>query len=236
MPDIHQQEWEEIQKNIDTCEYCKSQPLFDTQNIAPARPWNPINHGRLLLISENPPSTGGFWETKENDKLRGNLLRMMNILSRGHHDDDVKSFLAHRYSDQLQFFLIQTLKWPYVKTQKEQKKSYNRLRSSSSMRRMIEHAAAMHLAPEIAAINPIGILAMGRAAWDACRAISINKSDLPDKGTETVRGHPYTLQLSSGTIALNVTHLPVGLNVNFPRREAEIRQDFESFCNRHVCH
>ncbi len=77
---------------------------------------------------------------------------------------------------------------------------------------------------------------MGNAAWEACRELSINRSELPNGGIETVRGHSYTLQLASGLIALNVTHLPIGRNMNYPKRAGEISQDFEDFLCRHNRH
>lgn len=158
MSEIQLEEWEQIQTNIDTCDRCKSETLFDTKSIIPARPWNPMHRGRLLFISENPPITGGFWETKSEDGLRQNLLRLLNIPSSSDHNEALKSFLAHRYSGDLQFFLIQTLKWPYAKVLREQKRGYNQNRSPT-MRRLIEHTVSAHLGPEIAAILPIGTLA-----------------------------------------------------------------------------
>ncbi|MEP6958430.1 MAG: hypothetical protein ABI980_06840 [Nitrospirota bacterium] len=235
MSEIQLEEWEQIQTNIDTCDRCKSETLFDTKSIIPARPWNPMHRGRLLFISENPPITGGFWETKSEDGLRQNLLRLLNIPSSSDHNEALKWFLAHRYSGDLQFFLIQTLKWPYAKVLREQKRGYNQNRSPT-MRRLIEHTVSAHLGPEIAAILPIGTLATGNAAWDACRALSKDNSKLPTGGIETVRGHPYTLQLASGSIALDVTHLPVGRNITYPKRAGEISRDFESFLNRHNRH
>lgn len=234
MSEIDREEWDQVQKNIDTCDCCKSEPLFDTKSIIPARPWNPMNPGRLLMISENPPITGGFWETKGEDGLRQSLIRLLKIPSNGNHNEGLKSFLAHRYSDHLQFFLIQTLKWPYAEALRKEKKGYNQYRNAPSMRRLIEHTISAHLGSEISAICPIGVLAMGNAAWDACRALSRNKSELPTEGIESVRGHPYTLQLASGSIPLDVTLLPVGRNMTSPRKAGEISQDFESFLSRHL--
>jgi hypothetical protein len=62
------------------------------------------------------------------------------------------------------------------------------------------------------------------------------KSELPNGGIESVRGKPYMLQLASGSIALNATHLPVGRNMNYPNRAKEISQDFEVFLGRHNRH
>jgi len=236
MSQITQGEWNQVENNIDTCDRCKSEPLFDTKTITPARPWNPVHRGRLLFISENPPVTGGFWETKCDDGLRQNILQLLKIPhSCNDHHAALESFLSHRTSSGFQFFLVQTLKWPYAKNLKREKKKkgYNQSRHSPGMRRLIEHTVSAHLGAEIGTICPIGILAMGNAAWDACRELSKNKSELPNGGIETVRGYPYTLQLASGSIALNVTHLPVGLNMNYPNRASEIRQDIEDFLRRH---
>ena len=234
MSEMQQEEWNQIEANIDTCDRCKSEPLLDTKTIAPARPWNPAHHGRLLFISENPPITGGFWKTKSDDRLRQNILRLLKIPPSGNdHPATLELFLSHRNSIGLQFFLIQTLKWPYAENLREEKKGYNQCRHSLSMRRLIEHTVSAHLGAEIGAICPIGILAMGNAAWDACRELSKNKSELPNGGIETVRGYPYTLHLASGSIALNVTHLPVGRNMNYPKRAREISQDFDVFLSRH---
>jgi uracil-DNA glycosylase len=234
MSEIKREEWNQIETNTDACDRCKSEPLFDSETITPARPWNPVHHGRLLFISENPPITGGFWENKSDDGLRQNIIRLLKIPHNGNdHHAALESFLSHQNSIGLQFFLIQTLKWPYAKNLRQEKKGYNQYRHSTRMRRLIEHTVSAHLGVEIGTICPIGILAMGNAAWDACRELSKNKSDLPNGGIETVRGCPYTLQLASGSIALNVTHLPVGRNMNYPKRAREIRQDIEDFLSRH---
>jgi hypothetical protein len=227
-------EWAQIETTIDTCDRCKSDPYFDSKTITPARPWNPLHHGRLLLISENPPVTGGFWEKKSDDKLRQNILQLLKIQHSGSdHLAALESFLSHRTSDGFQVFLIQTLKWPYAQKLRQQKKGYNQCRVSPRMRLLIEHTVSAHLGPEIDAIRPQGILAMGNAAWDACRELSINKSELPIGGIESVRGKSYTLQLASGSIALNVTYLPVGRNINFSNSANEIRQDIELFLGRY---
>ena len=234
MPEVQREEWDQIEAAIDACNRCKLEPLFDTKIIIPARPWNPIHHGRLLFISENPPITGGFWEKKSDDGLRKNILQLLKIPHSGNDDlATLESFLSHRTSGGFQVFLIQTLKWPYAENLRQQKKGYNQCRRSRGMQQLIEHTV---LGAEIAAIRPIGILAMGNAAWDACRELSLNKFELPNGGIESVRGKPYTLEVASGLIALNATHLPVGRNMNYPKRAREISQDFEVFLGRHTAY
>ena len=234
MSEITREEWNQIETNIDTCDRCKSEPLFDTKTITPARPWNPLHHDRILFISENPPITGGFWEDKRDDRLRKNILGLLKIPHNGNdHHAALESFLSNRTSSGFQFFLIQTLKWPYAENMRQQKKGYNQCRHSPSMCRLIEHTVSAHLGTEISTICPIGILAMGNAAWAACRELAKNRSELPNGGIETVRGYPYTLQLASGSIPLNVTYLPVGRNMNYPKSGSEIRQDIENFLSRH---
>jgi hypothetical protein len=131
------------------------------------------------------------------------------------------------------FFSYKLLKWPYAENLRQKKKGYNQCRRSFSMRRIIEHTVSVHLRVEISTLRPVGILAMGNAAWDACRELSINKSELPNGGIETVRGCPYTLQLASGSIVLNVTHLPIGRNMTYPNRAREIKKDLEDLLSRH---
>ena len=202
MSEIDREVWSQIETNIDTCARCKSEPLFDTETIHPARPWSPVHRGRLLLISENPPITGGFWENKSDDGLRQNILGLLKISYKGNDQlAALESFLSYRNSIGLQFFLIQTLKWPYAKNLRQEKKGYSQYRRSPRMRRLIEHTVSAHLAAEIGSILPVAILAMGNAAWDACRELSRNKSELPNGGIETIRGYHYTLQFASGPIA-----------------------------------
>ncbi len=79
MSGIQREEWDQIETTIDTCAHCKSEPLFDTKTIIPARPWKPLHCGRLLFISENPPITGGFWNKTSDDGLRKNILQLLKI-------------------------------------------------------------------------------------------------------------------------------------------------------------
>lgn len=88
-------EWQALQRVIDTCPACRSDPGLVPRLPARSRPWNPSRSGRLLLISEAPPGSGGFWHlpdarADEPDDLRAQLLQLLTsqglVLEAGPHD------------------------------------------------------------------------------------------------------------------------------------------------------
>jgi len=213
--------WEQIQSEINTCS-CRNDPLFVSAKV-PARPPVSFRQGCLLLISEAPPETGGFWEARGRDSLRGNILTLLR--DKGFQapntvdsQEAVDAFVAEG------FFLVQTLKWPIANG-----KTYNSL-GPAQKRRLIQHAALAHLQHEIETLAPKGVLAMGNAAWDACRQISQGGS-LPKGGIKSARCKDLFINLYKGKLPLNATILPTDYNFNV--RRSQVVADFEIFLGRH---
>lgn len=221
----HHTHWESVQNAIDTCSICLHDPALIQITPAPIRPPNPIASGRLLLISEAPPESGGFWQTKSQDKLRRNILNLLVLpglqpSNREAGQESLQIFLDAN------FFLLQAIKWPL------KKKSFNKL-SRGEQRRLIGHSVEAHLQHEVALVSPSGILAMGNAAWRARRSLNGAEDTLPDAGVETVRGKDYTMKLQQTLVSLNVTFLPVDQNMNRSEQRGCILEDIAVFLSRH---
>lgn len=213
--------WENIQNDINTCP-CRTDTLFVQTTSIPVRPPSSFTGNPLLLISEAPPETGGFWNLSGDDSLRSNvlqLLRTKGLQIPANSKEALDSFIAGG------LFLVQTLKWPLAN-----RKTYNNL-GPAQKRQLTEHAAARHLQSEMMALAPNGIYAMGNAAWDACRRLSVG-AGLPEGGVETVRGmKDLFINLSHRKIPINVSILPTAYNFN--TRFPMVLDDFTDFLNRH---
>lgn len=189
--------------------------MLEKPELPPSRPPNPIRPGRLLLISEAPPLSGGFWGTRAQDDLRGNVLTLLGY-------QDLAEFLANN------LFLVQALKWPLARVNRKKRPGFNQLGPSQQIR-LIDHAVSAHLSKEIDLIAPSVILAMGNAAWRAC--LKMFKDNLPcdQSGVERLRGSKFLVPLQNGSALLAITFLPVGQNMRDPARAEAIRQDFKEF-------
>ncbi len=81
------------------------------------------------------------------------------------------------------------------------------------------------------ALAPKGIYAMGNAAWDACRRLSVG-AGLPREGVETARGKKdLFINLSHRKIPINVSILPTAYSFN--TRLPVVLEDFTGFLDRH---
>ena len=142
------EEWDSIQAGIDTCSVCLREELFKETESHPSRPISPKDAGRILFLSEAPPVTGGFWRLGCADHLRESLLPLLGIQTTSS-EIAVKAFMDKT------FFLLQSLKWPLVRT-------FNHL-GRRQQSRLIEHSVKEHLDPEMSLVKPKRILAMGKA-------------------------------------------------------------------------
>ncbi len=183
-------EWEALQSNINTCKICLSESLFQQVNQPPARPWNPLRAGRLLFLSEYPPSQGGFWKVGVEDKLRKYLFEVLarhgySFPANVHSPEALHTFLSYA------FFLIQTLKWPL-----RQGLSFNSL-APDEQQRLITHVAEAHLRREIELCAPQHIVALGNAAWQACAKLSAQSPlPSPEGGVKKLHSKDYQMILS----------------------------------------
>jgi len=226
MSAIAQNDWLNLQNSIDNCEVCHSETLFNCKELRPARPWFPIHTGRILLISEAPPITGGFWNKNAKDNLRRNALELLRIPAQRTYQAELEAFLL---SD---FLLLQALKWPIAPWDKGknigESRNFNNLRSGEK-RRVIEHSVSHHLKGEIEALAPVGILVLGTAALDALKNLMGFPSDIQREGVEALRGENFVLNLSTGQVPLLVTLLPLPQNFRFPGKKEFIKKDFKEF-------
>ena len=162
MSQIPTQEWASIEAAIDSCSACLSDEVFKISKNPPTRPTCPNGTGCILFLSEAPPSSGGFWMSDNPDNLRDKLLPLLGIQT-SPPTEALRSFVGK------QFFLLQTIKWPLVKT-------FNHL-GPKQQRRLIEHSVKEHLGTEIKSLKPKRILAMGKAAWLSCRFLSAQHTE-----------------------------------------------------------
>lgn len=221
----HQIHWESVQNAIDSCSICLNDRALIQVTPPPRRPSSPIASGRLLFISEAPPESGGFWQINSQDNLRRNILNLLvlaglELPNREDRQESLQSFLNAN------FFLLQAIKWPLKKN------SFNKL-GPAEKRGVIGHSVEAHLRHEVALVSPSGILAMGNAAWNACRSLSGTDDMLPDAGIETVRRKDYEMKLQQTTVPLNVTFLPVDQNMNRSEPRECILEDIAAFLSRH---
>ncbi len=224
MPEISTDQWKSFQERINTCPICLSQILLQHPSSLPGRPWQPKNTGRVLLISEAPPASGGFWQVDSGDDLRKNLQIFLKIPSTNSHQSCLENFMAQG------FFLLQTIKWPIAPRPNGKSRNFNQL-GSAQQRNLIDHTATAHLKAEIEILDPSRIFAMGNAAWRACQVLSpITLKDKPN-GVEMVRQQPLKFLRSQEAIPLHVTLLPLKQNLRFPEKKGFIRRDFEEFLN-----
>jgi len=220
--------WESLQTSIDGCQTCKSEPLFEISSKFPCRPPNPKQADRVLLISEAPPLTGGFWCFDSEDRLRTNLVRILRELGLNIFGETPKELLQSFLSQNL--FLLQALKWPFAEDSKGRRLNFNRV-PARQQTRLISHGVAKHLSEEIRLLAPRGLLAMGNAALASCRSLA-KAQTLPEGGVETLRGADYELILPIGATPLNATFLPVDQNLRVSERAAAISADLEHFLRR----
>lgn len=221
----YQTHWESVQNAINTCSICLNDCALIQVTPLPTRPSSPITSRRLLFISEAPPESGGFWQIKSHDNLRRNLLHLLGLagLELPNQEDGQESLQSFLDAN---FLLLQAIKWPL------KKKSFNKL-GPAEKRGVISHSVEAHLRHEVALVSPSGILAMGNAAWSACRSLSGADNTLPDAGVETVRSKDYEMKLQQTLVPLNVTFLPVDQNMNRSEQRGHILEDIAGFLNRH---
>src|SRR5215470_13423952 len=58
--------WRGIQTRLDRCAVCLRETCFVPSLPGHSRPWSPSRKGRLLLVSEAPPESGGFWHVSQH--------------------------------------------------------------------------------------------------------------------------------------------------------------------------
>jgi len=223
---ISQHDWLNLQNSIDNCEVCHSETLFNYSELPPARPCFPIHTGRILLISEAPPITGGFWNKNARDNLRKNVLELIKIPSQMTYQAEIEAFLSR------EFFLLQALKWPIASWEKGRNigktRNFNNL-GPGEKRRLIDHSVSHHLKAEIEALSPVGILVLGNAALEAFKNLMEFPFDIQREGVEAFRGKRFVLKLSTSEVPFLVTLLPLPQNFRSPRKKEFIKQDFEQF-------
>lgn len=208
------QEWISIQSAMDTCSVCLSEELFKATESPPIRPGSPGNTGRILFLSEAPPSTGGFWRIDNPDNLRSNLTSLLGIQSESPRKA-VDAFMEGK------FFLLQSLKWPLVKT-------FNHL-SPKQQRRLVEHSAQKHLRLEIDALKPSAILAMGKAAWLSCRFLSGQWNDEAGEQFEQDLGKMHLMTVKGDETKWMTTYLIIGQNLRLRERAEAISSHLKGF-------
>jgi hypothetical protein len=191
----------------------------------------------LLLLSEAPPTVGGFWhlptdeKPEEPDDLRAQLFHLLALRSGRfacdpHTRGSLDAFLTAG------FLLLQTLKWPLAKPPGKRRATFNHL-TRLTQRRLLSHTVLEHLKTEMSVLKPRGVLAMGTAALDACRLLA-TPSALPEGGVQTVRAVGDLNIVIDGTqIPLNVTFLPVDENMRKDLRASLIKVDVAQFLDRH---
>jgi uracil-DNA glycosylase len=218
--------WAATQRNCDECLDCRANPRLVTTGVSPARPWWPERQGRIVLVSEAPPMSGGFWNTGVYDDLRDNLfcilqglgLRLPNDF---HADTAIRVFLQH------DLFLLQTVKWPLAR--EKHRRSFNHF-SRTDQDTLVTHTRADHLGPELQLLAPRAVLAMGTAAWQACATY------VPGQGRDArlgeVRGRSFEAIIDNRAVPLDVTSLPVGQNMRRVEEAALIRTEIATFMRR----
>jgi len=203
-----------------------------TSERTPARPWWPEHKGRLVLISEAPPMTGGFWQTDQYDDLRKHLFCILQGLGRRfpsdlHGDPALRAFMGEN------LFLLQTVKWPFAKGRRKRRPSFNNL-GPRTQEALIDHTMAGHLGPELALLEPTAVLAMGTAAWQACA--SLISGELRELPIGQARGKSFAMAIEARSIPLDVALLPVDQNMRRGGEAALIRDDIAKFLSRHGAH
>lgn len=191
---------------LDRCFACRDEVFAAREAPAPGRPFLAPRDLNTLFIGEAPPTDGGFWRLRNGDELRGRLLPVLPAWP-DHVDCDsmeaVEWFVGARY------FFVQAMKWPL-------KDSYSTQTWASQC--TLDHAVCSHLEDEIECINPVSIVALGGAAWDACAALS-EKHGLPLAGRQGVdidRLRHHAFRIATGReIPLHATRLPGKQNQRF---------------------
>lgn len=207
-------EWVSIQTAIDTCSVCLSEELFNATGYPPIRPGSPNNTGRVLFLSEAPPPTGGFWRLNHSDDLRSSLMSLLDIQSEPPREA-VDAFIEKG------FFLLQSLKWPLVKT-------FNHL-GPKQQRQLIEHSAQEHLRIEIDALRPKAILAMGKAAWLSCRFLSGQWNNEVSTQFEQSLGEMRLVTVRGNETKWMATYLIINQNLRLPERAKAISVHLKKF-------
>jgi uracil-DNA glycosylase len=225
MAEISADQWGSFQERINICPDCLSQNVLQHPASSPGRPWQPKKTGRVLLISEAPPASGGFWQVDSGDDLRKNLQVLLKLPSTNSHQSCLENFMAQG------FFLLQTIKWPIAPRSNGEGRNFNQL-GPAQKRTLIDHSATVHLKAEIDLLSPSRILAMGNAAWQACQTLS--PTTLKDRIGGVRLAHQYHLEflMPHGLIPLHVTLLPLKQNLRFPEQKGLIQDDFENFLKK----
>jgi len=236
-PMVHEASWKALQRAVDVCPICRAESAFNPCLPHDARPWIPAVDGRLLLLSEAPPTVGGFWHLptdehrEEPDDLRAQLFRLLALRSNRfdrdpHTRGSLEAFLTAG------FFLLQTLKWPLAKPSEKRRATFNHL-TKRTQQRLLSHTVLEHLKAEISLLKPRGVLAMGNAALGACRLLAAPDA-LPEGGVQTVRarGNLNLLVMGSKT-PFHVMSLPVDENMRKDSRAQEIKIDLDRFLDTH---
>lgn len=235
MNDAAQGAWRTIQTQADACPGCRSDPAFDTGAPAPARPPSAAVPAGILLVSEAPPTAGGFWRTGAYDDLREQLLTILRQLGlmvpeNLHGPDALASFVNSG------LFLVQALKWPLRKHGGRKRPNFNRL-GASEAGRLIDHTASDHLGPEVDVLAPRAMLALGTAAWRATLALSPLAEPVgASSRLLDAREQRHELTLGKRAISLGVTLLPVAQNMRITERAGLIRRDIADSLGRHGWH
>ena len=218
--------WAAAQQRCDECAGCRVNRLLVTTGQRPARPWWPECLGRIVLISEAPPSSGGFWETGQYDDLRENLVCILQGLGLRFPSDfrgeaAIRAFMGHN------LFLLQTVKWPFVKD--KNRRSFNHL-GRRNQDAPIEHTIAEHLGKELRLLAPRAVLAMGTAAAQACATYV--RGHARGLRIGQLRGQSFEAIIDDRLVPLDVTSPPVDQNMRRVEEAAVIRDEILKFMRR----
>jgi uracil-DNA glycosylase len=227
MATLTEETWAAAQRGCDECPACRRDAALDTKGAAPGRPLWPEHQGRLVLISEAPPLTGGFWRTGQYDDLREHVFCVLQGLgcqfpSDLHGESAIRTFMAHN------LFLLQTVKWPFAKGSRKRRPSYNSF-GPRAQDALIAHTTTTHLGRELALLAPGAVLAMGNAAWKACVKFTQGRTDLDGIRVSDARGQLYEMIVEGRAIPLGVTSLPVDQNMRRTVEATIIRENINDF-------
>jgi hypothetical protein len=220
-----EQDWRELQGSINSCVRCGEvgQGLTRGTDRSPARPPLPQD-GSLLFLSEAPPAPGGFWRATPNlDDLREGLFDLLReagaaSLSDPHSSSALDDFVSAH------FFLLQTVKWPLIRSAAN---------LGPAVRRLIEHNVRDHLSAELLLARPRAIVCLGKVA---CYAVSIwnTTGEFVFKARahlDSVRGRFSSVVAPDGReLPVYVTALPVDQNLRVDsKRQRVAREIGEAF-------
>ena len=124
------------------------------------------------------------------------------------------------------YFLLQSLKWPLVKT-------FNHL-GPRQQRRLIEHSARAHVGPEVETLRPKAILAMGKAAWLSCRVLSGQSNNDAGAPFEQDLGEIHLITVNGEQTKWMTTYLIIAQNLRLHERAEAIALHLENFLASHL--